>query len=35
LFNLLADEIDQKKGKYLQNSEVGAGIKILWQISNN
>jgi alkaline phosphatase len=34
LFELLADEIDQKKGKYLQNSEIGAGVKILWQFKN-
>lgn len=34
LFELLADEIDQKKGKYLQNSEIGAGMKILWQFGN-
>lgn len=35
IFNLLSDEIDQKKGKYLQNSEIGSGIKILWQMPNN
>lgn len=35
LFIHLADEIDQKKGKYLQNSEIGAGMKLLWQISKN